>query len=83
MVIGETKEDATELWIPDLEVGEVRLRGQGKGGERGWEWKADVFAPSYHFIKTSYVVHFSASSDSCDSSPYPCYQDSAWHTMGS
>lgn len=44
LVLGETKEDAAELWIPELEVGEVRLTGEGRGGEGRWEWEAHVFA---------------------------------------
>lgn len=38
LVLGETKEDAAELWIPELEVGE------GRGGEGRWEGEAHVFA---------------------------------------
>lgn len=54
-----------------------------KGEKEDGNGKLMFLQPSYPFIKASHVVHFSSGRDLCDSSLYPCYQDSAWHTMGS
>lgn len=61
VVIGETKEDTAELWITELEAGEVWLTGEEKRNRNG---KLMFLQPSYHFIKP-HMCYISLQAGTC------------------